>query len=259
MKILIHILLFSCTLPLTAQVVNTEKMRSDAPSEGWLAEANLNFGLTRNKAGQTVSLGSRARVEYLKNKSRWLVFGSYNLTQFKDVDDPEAVPRNFANNAYGHLRYNYKLKDWLTWEAFSQTQFDEVQEVQIRVLNGTGLRFAITETKKWQLFLGTLYMYEYEETTDLPELTYNRNHRLSSYASIGLQVTETFTLNHVTYFQPDVVNWQDYRISTETSLAFNITDKLAFTTYFQLVYDTRPPITVPETMYVLRNGLRIVL
>jgi len=259
MKLLVHVLILSFTLPLTAQVVNTEKMRSDEPPEGWVTEVNLTLGLTRNKAGQTVSLGSRGRLEHLKNKRRWLLFGSYNLTQFKDVDEPDAVPKNFANNAYGHLRYNYEISDLLTWEAFSQTQFDEVQEMQIRVLNGTGPRFKLIENEKLHLFLGALYMYEYEETTDLSELTYNRTHRLSSYASLGLQVTETFTVNHVTYFQPDLTNWQDYRISTETTLAFNITNKLSFTTYFQLVYDTRPPITVPETMYVLNNGLRLAL
>jgi hypothetical protein len=264
MKYCFFLLLLLPTL-LPAQVVNTEKLRS-TNEEGWLAEAGLDFGLTRNKAGQTVRLGSRLRLEYEKNKNRWMALGAYNLTQFRNVEDPGSVPRNFANNAFGHLRYNYLANDWLTWEAFTQLQYDEIQQIDARVLTGTGPRIKLLRTDSSQLFFGMLYMYEYESSTDVFEVPEDReeritltDHRLSTYISGGFQVTETFSINHVTYFQPNLADFGDFRISSETSFSFKISDKLAFRTYFQLMYDERPPIPVPNTMYTLSNGLEIAL
>ncbi|KGE88666.1 MAG: DUF481 domain-containing protein [Phaeodactylibacter xiamenensis] len=264
MRNCLFILLFMPAF-LSAQVVNTEKLRS-TNEDGWLAEAGLDFGLTRNKAGQTLSLGSRLRLEYDTDKSRWMVLGAYNLTQFRNVEDPGSVPRNFANNAFGHLRYNYLANDWLTWEAFTQFQYDQIQQIDARVLTGTGPRVKLLRTDSSQLFFGLLYMYEHEASTDVFEVPEERSvnvylydHRLSTYLSGGFQVTETFNINHVTYFQPNLADLGDFRISSETSLTFKISEKLAFRTYFQLMYDERPPIPVPNTMYSLNNGLEIAL
>lgn len=263
-RILLPLLLFP--LWLSAQVVNTEKLRS-AGEEGWLAEAGLDFGLTRNKAGQTLRLGSRLRVEYDTEKSRWMLLGAYNLTQFRNVEDPGSVPRNFANNAFGHLRYNYLANDWLTWEVFTQLQHDEIQQINNRLLSGTGPRVKLLRTDSSQLYFGLLYMYEHEASTDFietPEETLEKDvslfdHRLSTYLSGGFQITETFNINHVTYFQPNLEDFSDFRVSSETSFSLKISEKLAFRTYFQLVYDRRPPIPVPNLMYTLNNGLEIAL
>ena len=85
------------------------------------------------------------------------------------------------------------------------------------------------------------------------------DHRLSTYLSGGFQITETFNINHVTYFQPNLEDFSDFRVSSETSFSLKISEKLAFRTYFQLVYDRRPPIPVPNLMYTLNNGLEIAL
>lgn len=260
------LLLFLLPFIANAQVVNTEKLRADK-EQGWLAEAGFDFGLTRNKAGQTLGLGSRLRLEYQQSNSRWMLLGAYNLTQFTNVEDPGSVPRNFANNAFGHLRYNYFVNDWLTWEAFTQYQWDEIQQIDARILSGTGPRVKLLKTDSSQLFFGLLYMFEHEKSRDVfedPEertvhVTLNHN-RLSTYLSGGFKITETFSINHVTYFQPNLEDFfGDFRISSETSLSFKISKKLAFRTYFQLMYDERPPIPVPNTMYTLSNGFELSL
>ena len=264
MRNCLFILLFMPAF-LSAQVVNTEKLRSSG-EKGWLAEAGFDFGLTRNKAGQTLRLGSRLRLEYEEGKSRWMLLGAYNLTQFRNVEDPGSVPRNFANNAFGHLRYNYMMNDWLTWEAFTQYQWDEIQQIDARILSGTGPRVRLLQTDTSQLFFGLLYMFEHEESRDVFEEPVERevdvvlnDNRLSAYLSGGFRVTETFSINHVTYFQPNLEDFGDFRISSETSLSFRISDKVSFRTFFQLMYDERPPIPVPNTMYTLSNGLEVSL
>lgn len=241
-----------------AQVVNTEKLRSDRKDHGWYLDANVSLSVTRNKAGRSLSFNAQARGEYLFTKHKLLLFGGYSLGQFRNVSDSLALPSNWLNNRFGHLRYNYHFTNWLTLEVFSQAQFDEVQEIRIRWLNGIGPRFTLLENDSATLYLGALYMYEYEETTDLePQLVFNRHHRLSGYVSAAYALTSYFTINHVTYFQPRLDQFRDFRISSETTLSVTLTQKLSFNTYFQLIYDSNPPITVPEVMYTTRSGLNL--
>jgi len=264
MKLLrLLLLIISTSTFVNAQVVNTEKLRLEGDEKKWQGEVGTNFGLTRNKAGQTLALGSRLRLEYNQGNSRWMLLSAYNLTQFNDVDEPGSVPKNFANNGFAHLRYNYAINGRLTWEAFTQAQFDEIQQLDVRTLAGTGPRIKILRTDSSHLYWGVLYMYEHEESYDLLEDGIQNpvmldDHRLSTYLSGGYSLTDFFSINLVVYYQPKLDEWNDFRISSETSLSVNITEALSFNTYFQLIYDEAPPIPVPNTMYVLRNGLSVV-
>ena len=260
-------LLFLCCLLIIpaltfAQVVNTEKLRLDNEEDKWTGEIGTNFGLSRNKAGQTLALGTRLRLEYKSGASRWMLLGAYNLTQFNNIDVPGSAPKNFTNNAFGHLRYNHALNGRLTWEAFAQAQYDEIQQLDIRTLAGTGPRIQIMESDSSQLYWGILYMYEHEESYNLLENAMQQpvvldDHRISTYLSGGFSITDFFAINAVVYYQPRLDKWGDFRIASETTLSVNITEKLLFNTYFQVIYDDDPPAPVPNTMYVLRNGLEV--
>ncbi|MEN0004964.1 MAG: DUF481 domain-containing protein [Bacteroidota bacterium] len=252
----IYLLLLAFVIPTlaTSQVVNTEKLRRTT-NKKWVTELDANVGLTRNRAGQTVRVGIMSRLEYQREQSGWMLLGSYDLTQFDDIDDPDGEISTFVNRSLGHLRYNYITTDWLTMEAFSQVQFNEVQEIKVRVLHGLGPRFQLIRNDSLQLFLGSLYMYEYEETDETEVLVFNKDHRLSSYLSCGVQLKSYLILNHVTYYQPNLQNWSDYRISTETSISVQVNKHIALSVGFELVYDTVPPLTVPRAMYSLRNGI----
>lgn len=255
MKYFAGLLLFLPFL-LSAQVVNTEKMRINRSESGVTGEIDLSLGLTRNKAGQTVRLGAGSRLEWLRTKSRWLVLGGYNLSEFRDVEGNGSASRVLLNNGFGHLRYNRDLNQTITWEAFIQTQFDKVQAVRVRQLAGSGPRLQLVREDSLTLFLGLLYMYEYEETSEQVDIVYNRDHRMSSYLSIGFQPTSYLSVNHVGYFQPNLRDFHnDFRITSETTLDVRLSSKLNLRTYFQFIYDEKPPAGIPRTMYVLTNGV----
>ena len=135
-----------------------------------------------------------------------------------------------------------------------------------RLLAGTGPRLRLVKTDSAQLYFGALYMFEHEEARnefEAPEAYTEHlmldDHRLSTYLSAGFRFTSYLTLNHVTYFQPNLSNFSDFRISSETSLSIKLTDRLSLRTYFQLIYDTEPLIPVPNAMYVLNNGFSLAL
>ena len=98
-------------------------------------------------------------------------------------------------------------------------------------------------------------MYEYEETSDQPEgIIYNNDNRLSSYISFGYQFNQYVSISNVTYFQPNLSDWDDYRITSNLVLSAGLNKWMAFRMAFNLVYDNRPPVTVPPAMYDLSTG-----
>ena len=144
----------------------------------------------------------------------------------------------------------------ITWEAFIQEQWDEVHEIDLRLLFGTGPRFQINQTDSSQIYFGLLYMYEAEDTSaeGFPEK--NRDNRLSSYISLGFEFNN-FLINHISYYQPNFEDFSDYRINSETSFRVLIDKALSFRTSFTFIYDSFPPPTVRKTRYSLSSGFSL--
>lgn len=255
MKQLLLLLLISIifSFSLQAQIVNTEELRFNK-EEKLVGLIDLRFGLVRNKAGLSLRPGAAIRMELNNEHSRWLILGSYNLTRFTNLNTG-ALPTNFTNKGFVHLRYNYNFSEKVTLEVFSQIQFDEIQEIDIRLLNGIGPRFELFKVKENKAFLGILYMYEYEETSaDETVIIINEDHRLSTYFSIGYRFNDYVAVNSVTYFQPNLKSFSDYRLSTNTVFTANLSKDLAMNMQFNLIYDNKPPETVPPAMYDISTG-----
>jgi len=76
------------------------------------------------------------------------------LGQFRNVYDSTALPSDWLSNCFIHLRYNYDLSPRWTLEVFAQAQYDEVQEIRIRLLSGVGPRGELVNHKRGTLYLG---------------------------------------------------------------------------------------------------------
>lgn len=227
-----------------AQVVNIENKRMDNAKQGWQGVLNLDFDLEKNTTS-ILQLENQNQVMYQKKKNKVLLLNDIGLIQ--------AGNQNYLNKGYIHIRYNYRLSHLVTWEAFVQAQYNQIEKQQLRALAGTGPRFRIADNDTFHFYLGTLYMYEYEELTG--ELQINRANRLSSYISIGYSINDHFWIDHITYYQPRLDYFGDFRIASETVFGFKIFKHLAFGVHFSLNYDTKPPPEVPDLIYSLKNSI----
>jgi len=240
-------------------VINTEDMRLRADTNEVKGSINLDFGMSRNKAGLYLRPGIDARLEYYQGKNRWLFLGGYALTRFSDLDIPGASAKTFNNRGFTHLRFNRSVSGRLTLEAFAQYQFDLIQEIDYRILTGLGPRIRWTESEEGFFFTGASYMFENERTDDEEQgVVYNRHHRLSFYASAGVKFNDNVSLNSTTYFQPRPDIWSDFRVSTVNTLNAALTESLGFRTTVNFIYDSRPPLSVPEVMYNISAGFTVV-
>ncbi len=257
MRLVIFLLL--CPILIQAQIVNIEKLRlSDTLSNHFSMEIGLGMSMSRNSSGDVLEGEGSLKGDYqFNNKNRIMMIGAFGINRFRERGNTETTDIN--NNQFIHFRYNRKLTSFMTWEAFSQGQFNQVELINLRLLAGTGPRFQLLRKEKGYIYLGLLYMFEHsdEEWDGISKHTIFNHHRLSGYLNMFYKPNDNLGISHVTYIQPRVDAFHDLRISSETGLEFKIFKKLNWRTYFQLLYDSSPPISVIELRYQFKNGLNL--
>ena len=258
MRKLLLILLLS-PIFLQAQIVNIEKLRSSDTLDNHVSfEMELGFGISKNSSGQVIAGNGSLRTDYyFRKKNKLMLIAAFGVNRFKAHDATEAT--SIEDNQFAHLRYNRTLTKYLTWEAFAQGQFNEVELINLRILAGTGPRFKVLKKKKGYIYLGTMYMFEHsdEQQDGISENLVFDHHRLSNYVSMLYEMSENAAISHVTYYQPRVDAFDDFRISSETGLEFKLFKKLKWKSYFLMLYDSRPPESVVELRYQFRNGISL--
>jgi len=251
MKILFSLFLVLVSLGVEAQMVNIESQRMQTDSVRFAGNMNFNLAYQENNSISLFMLKSALATQY-KSKSLkdiFMVLGNFDLTK--------SGSQEFSNSAFGHFRYNRKFSSFFRWEAFAQVQYNKLLSVGIRTLAGTGPRLKLLNKKNGVGYLGTLYMYEYEETTELnPEI--HRNHRLSSYITFSISIPKIKgEFVTTSYYQPRLDKFNDFRFSNQSHLAFHLTQKLRWTTGFSFLYDEFPPAGVSKRALSLDQGFRI--
>ncbi|WP_456438499.1 DUF481 domain-containing protein [Psychroserpens sp.] len=167
-----------------------------------------------------------------------------------------STANSLVNRGAQHLRYNRKISTKVKWEAFAQTQYDAVSNIELRALLGTGPRFKLSKNDKYKFYLGTLVMFEYEKAKDVISDRFQKDIRGSMYLSFSMYPTETLSIISTSYFQPKIDTLKDYRLSSNTSVLIKILDDLAFKTTFNYFFDAFPvSADIPNTQYELTNGL----
>ena len=123
-----------------------------------------------------------------------------------------------------------------------------------KALVGTGPRITLFKEKKFDVYLGTLFMYEYEITEEDVTI-YNNDIRFSGYLSARYFPSENFTLASTTFYQPLANQLNDYRIYSHNSIMFKVWKELALGITIVATYDTFPAKGIPEFQYQLLNGI----
>ena len=244
MKTTFLTLLFFTTIAY-GQIVNIENMRLAPKKQGFSGSVDLSLNYTMNTV-QFLQLGDRARLAYAKRKHYVLLLTDHTLVQSKNVD--------LVNLGFAHLRYNYTFKDsgLVILEVYEQAQFNKIQKINLRVLSGVGLRFHILDQINYQLNVGTGLMAEYEELIDFG---LSRDILSNNYLSFDGQFNEHIGMNVITYFQPKLIDFGNYRIANETQVRFTINKHFTYRIIYALTHDSRNIPDVRKTNYVFKNAL----
>lgn len=245
MKYFIFLFFILIAVPATSQILNVESLRKVTDTSGFTGSASMDFSLKKD-ANEYFGLQTNIHVQYKMNKHLVLL---KNDLEFQKVEG-----NKFANKGISHLRYNYKLFPKIRWEAFVQAQYNKVSKVNFRGLLGTGPRFKLSESENYNVYLGTLIMYEQEELED--DITpIQRDIRGSGYLSFSLYPTSNITVVSTTYYQPKLAHFSDFRISSQTSLLIKMFEDFSFKSSYTYIYDQFPAVGIPKTQYNFSSGV----
>ncbi|MFT7611632.1 MAG: hypothetical protein ACI9J3_000577 [Parvicellaceae bacterium] len=228
------------------QIINVESKRLNGTKQGWNGQIDFNLNYIKNTK-EIWQFGNRIAVEYLAHKHRYLILNNIALIK--------AAGSDLVNKGFLHARYSYKwnLGGRFNFESFEQIQYNSVQKITVRNLTGAGFRVKVLGNDTVNLNVGVASMIEYEKLTDNTE---EINFRGSNYMSFNWKINKKVTLKTIWYYQPKFSNFQDYRLSGESSASLKISNKLSFLTLFALLYDNMPPDGVPKSILSLKNGIR---
>lgn len=233
---------------LRAQVVNIEEQRITGTRDSVHWYGHLRGGVSLAKVQQqSLQLQGQAKVQYKNDRHLTLLLLNINLLR--------AGNKDFARQAFAHLRYNFKFSDTWIGEAFGQVQTSPIQLLQQRNLFGAGLRYRLLKSAdgRQRIYLGAAWLWEHSRFTE-PENPRSW-HRSSNYISTTFRPGNKVTLINTTYWQPVWGLIRNFRLSSEWLLKVDLTKKLAFTVDFDYGLDKNLPAGAPAETYAWRNGI----
>lgn len=238
-------MVLSITTTSFSQVINAESLRKVTDTSGFSGSAGVELSLKRD-VNDKFAVKTNVNLQYKMNGHLILL---KNEIEFQKIESS-----NFENKGVQHIRYNYKILPRLAWETFGQAQYNKVSKINFRGLVGTGPRFKLTQLENYKLYLGTLIMYEHQELSD--NITpIERIYRGSAYFSFSLYPTETISISSTTYYQPQLKDFSDFRIASETSLMMTLYKNFGFKTTYTFIFDASPAIGIPTSQYELTSGI----
>ncbi len=228
------LIFFLVSIDLSAQV-NIEKHRKVKMEPGFSGLANIGISAkTGNKDIQEIDL--EGRVDYQSDK-----FYAFAVAQ---GEYGWQGGKQFSNQALFHLRYVYSLTGTVKLEIFSQIDYNKARLLLFRSLGGAGLRFNLIKSEVSSLNYGLAGMIEHEKY-DLPVTAVHPVQttvfRISNYLAYRLKLNGNASVASVVYYQPEAIEFGDYRILSENSLHVKITDRFGLSVEFNLRYDRLPP------------------
>ncbi|MCX6319386.1 MAG: DUF481 domain-containing protein [Bacteroidetes bacterium] len=235
------------TPPAGAQIVNIERARMQSDTTGWMGGAGMAYTLIQNTQKISITdLEAHLQYKTSNDKGLWLILGNYSFLK--------AGKNKLVSNGFFHVRYNYKVNDWLRWEVFGQYQNNSITQIDSRVLAGTGPRFKLVKNKFLRLYAATLIMFESEKERTNPVVSH-KDIRSSSYLSFTWTPRDNLELISTTFIQPLLKKWSDYRLLNQASLRVKATKHFSLSVKWNYLHDRFPAGTAPRTTYTFATGV----
>ena len=244
---LLFTLIFS--LPVHAQLLNVESVRSDADSAGWYGQLNFNLSLSQYN-DRVLQFTNSANVSYFSEKHAYLFLNKLKLV---NLDGASVI-----SSGYSHLRSTFVRENRFSPELFFQYQYNNNLGLQSRFLGGAGFRYMLFEEENWTGSFSTALMAEYEKWKE-SGLAAIENEYLKSTSNLSLRgkLNSQTTFLLIGYYQARPDEFFEARSILETQLQVKINQYISLSVQFSAAYDAAPVIDIPKWTYELSNGLVI--
>lgn len=225
----VGLLVFFFPLVCHGQVVDVESDRG-AASEGLHGSLELAASLQKGNV-DVFQYATAIRVDYLKDGHHLFLIGSTLYGEGKG--------KAFQDESYGHLRWSLMNPHGVGGELFTQVQEARFKMLSLRHLVGGGARMTFL---KGAFATGVGCMSDYEllsSGSDEVVARWNTYLRLVSGGDLKISL--------VAYFQPRITLIEDYRVLSQASIEFKVSNAFSVSHDFIHTYDTVPPQGVAES------------
>ncbi len=223
-------LLFVCS---SSAFINIESLRQDI-EKGFNGSSGVTVGGSSGNV-DVFGLGVNSQNIYKSAQREYIMIGQYEYGEANDLKN--------NNKGSFHLRYAQEFAQGLFWEAFTQAEFNEFQDLSLRTLLGGGLRMRLIRNEKNSIFLGLGTFYEDEEIDSGVDQANFRGNIYLSFRSLLAQQFETVL---VAYYQPNYNLIDDYRLRLTAGFESKISETLQLVNNFSYSKDTRPPAGIEQ-------------
>jgi len=259
-KLILLLILLNVSRAASGQILKVDKAELDSDSSKYLlGSVNLNFnlnnrGTTNNQQNTFRGFEGYADLVYVSKQNAYILIN--NINYFKTTGGP------LISTGYAHFRTNFFRKRTVSYEVFSQVQYDDGRNMPIRYLFGGGFKFQLIDKEKSHLHIGLGMMNETEKwrsPTEQNNLIERNIWKTSNYINGHVKLSEHINFDIVTYYQGGYDDKSDLfrnRVSGDAILTVEISNKLSFLTNFSAQYEDRPIIPINNFIYTLTNGLK---
>jgi hypothetical protein len=230
-----------------SQIVNVERARIYEDSGGWAGSIDAGVYAIQNDKLLFNSF-LRPRVQYKTRKHYYLLLTDWSYT----IGGKEV----FSNFGMAHFRYHYRLYDspW-KWESYVQGQYNQLLDERARAIAGTGIRVKMLDKNNWRLYAGMSGFIEYEQLKSTNRET--NDFRSSTYISWFYDNKKAFSFTGVTYYQPNLGRFKDFRFLGQYTLLFRVFKRIDLKFEINAFYDSEPPVDVRQWVFNSHFGVRI--
>lgn len=238
-KLLLLMSFLYASIGLYGQILNVENRRGEIEKNGWQGNVDFSAKYTENTTS-IFELNNKSAINYKKDTVVYLFLTDLKLIKNNNED--------LINNGVIHIRrtQDLKMNKITKSEFFGQVQFNGVQKIRQRFLLGSALRVKILGNDSINFNASLGGMYEYEESTIE---TFKHALRLTSYGSFNWDLSEKWAFKFITYYQPRINEFSDYRLSNETALSYKFSHEFSIVGIYNLLYDSTPVFEVPNSVY----------
>ena len=231
--------------------INTEAMRSENVTDGFINKVNVDFGIEKADA-EVIELAAAYRVDYF-NPTGLHIFFILNYEngyeQKKGLDKNQVV-----NKGFGHLRMTKMISSELFFEIFTQFGFNDFLLMKDRKLAGSGLRYKMVSNARMNTFLGIGLMQE-NEIYDMVNEPEKKLLRSTNYLRWNINISENTELYNTVYYQFSSSDINDYRLLYDGSIDFSVNENLSFFIKLNYRYDNDPHGNMGKSYVQLNNGI----
>ena len=231
--------------------INTEAMRSENVTDGFINKVNVDFGIEKADA-EVIELAATYRVDYF-NPTGLHFFSILNYEN--GYEQEKGLEKNqVVNKGFGHLRMTKMISSKLFFEVFTQFGFNDFLLRKDRKLAGGGLRYKMVSNDRMNTFLGIGLMQE-NEIYDIVNEPEKKLLRSTNYLRWNIIIAENTKLYNTVYYQFSSSDINDYRLLYDGSIDFSVNENLSFFIELNYRYDNDPHGNMGKSYIQLNNGI----